>query len=69
MACGVEATGYPYVTGFKKGSLPDRHSLQDLRRSLCVKAKAGTNLTFLGLYIHVSKIETPRQVFPFLPHP
>src|SRR5664279_3504 len=36
-------------------------SLQDLRRSLYVKAKAEPSWRFWGLYVHVCKIETLRE--------
>jgi RNA-directed DNA polymerase len=38
-------------------------SLQDLRRSLYVKAKAEPLWRFWGLYIHVCKIETLREAY------
>ena len=38
-------------------------SLQDLRRSLYVKAKAETSWRFWGLYVHVCKMETLRQAY------
>ena len=37
--------------------------LQDLRRRLCVKAKAETSWRFWGLYVHVCKMETLRQAY------
>jgi RNA-directed DNA polymerase len=36
-------------------------SLQDLRRSLYIKAKAETSWRFWGLYVHVCKMETLRD--------
>ena len=36
-------------------------SLQDLRRSLYVKAKAELSWRFWGLYVHVCKMETLRE--------
>ena len=38
-------------------------SLQDLRRSLYVKAKAETTWRFWGLYVHVCKMETLREAY------
>jgi RNA-directed DNA polymerase len=38
-------------------------SLQDLRRSLYVKAKAESTWRFWGLYVHVCKIETLREAY------
>src|SRR5712675_1614112 len=38
-------------------------SLQDLRRSLYVKAKAEPTWCFWGLYVHVCKIETLREAY------
>jgi RNA-directed DNA polymerase len=38
-------------------------SLQDLRRSLYVKAKAETTWRFWGLYVHVCKRETLREAY------
>ncbi len=38
-------------------------SLQDLRRSLYVKAKAGPTGRFWGLYIHVCKMETLQEAY------
>ena len=38
-------------------------SLQDLRRSLYVKAKAEPNWRFWGLYVHVCKMETLREAY------
>src|ERR1035438_7974560 len=38
-------------------------SLQDLRRSLYVKAKAEPSWRFWGLYIHVCKMETLREAY------
>src|SRR5258705_10672589 len=37
--------------------------LQDLRRSLYVKAKAEPSRRFWGLYVHVCKIETLREAY------
>ena len=38
-------------------------SLQDLRRSLYVKAKAEPTWRFWGLYVHICKIETLRDAY------
>jgi len=38
-------------------------SLQDLRRSLYIKAKAETTWRFWGLYVHVCKMETLREAY------
>ena len=38
-------------------------SLQDLRRRLCVKAKAELSWRFWGLYGHVCKHETLREAY------
>jgi RNA-directed DNA polymerase len=38
-------------------------SLQDLRRSLYVKAKAESTWCFWGLYVHVCKMETLREAY------
>jgi RNA-directed DNA polymerase len=38
-------------------------SLQDLRKSLYVKAKAGPTWRFWGLYVHVCKMETLREAY------
>jgi RNA-directed DNA polymerase len=38
-------------------------SLQDLRRSLYVKAKAEPSGRFWGLYVHVCKMETLREAY------
>lgn len=38
-------------------------SLQDLRRSLYVKAKAESSWRFWGLYVHVCKMETLRDAY------
>ena len=38
-------------------------SLQDLRRSLYVKAKAESTWRFWGLYVHVCKVETLREAY------
>jgi RNA-directed DNA polymerase len=38
-------------------------SLQNLRRSLYVKAKAEPSWRFLGLYVHVCKMETLREAY------
>src|SRR3954453_20652998 len=38
-------------------------SLQDLRRSLYVKAKAETSWRFWGLYVHVCKMETLNEAY------
>src|SRR3954447_3635892 len=38
-------------------------SLQDLRRSLYVKAKAEPSWRFWGLYVHVCKMESLREAY------
>ena len=38
-------------------------SLQDLRRSLYVKAKAEPSWRFWGLYVHVCKMGTLREAY------
>ena len=38
-------------------------SLQDLRRSLYVKAKAEPTWRFWGLYVHVCKMETIQEAY------
>jgi RNA-directed DNA polymerase len=38
-------------------------SLQDLRRSLYVKAKAEPSWRFWGLYVHVCKMETLQEAY------
>ena len=38
-------------------------SLEDLRRSLYVKAKAEPSWRFWGLYVHVCKMETLREAY------
>ena len=38
-------------------------SLQDLRRSIYVKAKAESTGRFWGLYVHVCKMETLREAY------
>ena len=38
-------------------------SLQDLRRSLYVKAKAEPAWRFWGLYVHVCKMETLQEAY------
>src|SRR6202795_1753647 len=38
-------------------------NLQDLRRSLYVKAKAEPPWRFWGLYVHVCKMETPQEAY------
>src|SRR5258705_2216892 len=40
-----------------------RRSLQDLRRSLYVKAKAEPSWRLWGLYVHVCKMETLREAY------
>src|SRR5271168_1664941 len=42
-------------------------SLQDLRRSLYVKAKAEPSWRFWGLYVHVCKMETLRKAYQMAP--
>src|SRR3979490_2240595 len=41
-------------------------SLQDLRRSLYVKAKAESTWRFWGLYVHVCKMETLYEAYRML---
>jgi RNA-directed DNA polymerase len=43
-------------------------SLQDLRRSLYVKAKAEPTWRFWGLYVHVCKMETLREAYQMAQH-
>ena len=43
-------------------------SLQDLRRSLYVKAKAEPSWRFWGLYVHVCKMETLREAYQMATH-
>jgi RNA-directed DNA polymerase len=38
-------------------------SLQDLRKSLYVKAKAEPSWRFWGLYVHICKMETLREAY------
>src|SRR5438552_15609167 len=38
-------------------------SLQDLRRSLYVKAKAEPTWRFWGLYVHICKMQTLREAY------
>src|SRR5947209_5543147 len=38
-------------------------SLQDLRRSLYIKAKAEASWRFWGLYVHICKVETLREAY------
>ena len=38
-------------------------TLQELRRRVCVKAKAETSWRFWGLYVHVCKAETLREAY------
>jgi len=38
-------------------------SLQDLRRSLYIKAKAEPTWRFWGLYVHVCKMETLQEAY------
>src|SRR6266849_8579239 len=49
--------------GGKGGMTKTPSSLQDLRRSLYVKAKAEPTWRFWGLYIHVCKMETLREAY------
>jgi hypothetical protein len=42
-------------------------SLQDLRRSLYVKAKAESSWRFWGLYVHVCKMETLCEAYQMAP--
>jgi hypothetical protein len=41
-------------------------SLQDLRRSLYVKAKAEPTWRFWGLYVHVCKMDTLREAYQII---
>ncbi|HUJ82048.1 MAG TPA: hypothetical protein VLW83_09195 [Candidatus Acidoferrales bacterium] len=50
-------------TGGKGGMIKTPISLQDLRRSLYVKAKAEPTWRFWGLYVHVCKRETLREAY------
>src|SRR6266853_2876618 len=47
----------------KGGMIKTPISLQDLRRSLCVKAKAEPTWRFWGLYVHVCKMETLQEAY------
>jgi RNA-directed DNA polymerase len=49
--------------GGKGGMTTTPISLQDLRRSLYVKAKAERTWRFWGLYVHVCKMETLREAY------
>jgi len=49
--------------GGKGGMTKTPSSLQDLRRSLYVKAKAEPTWRFWGLYIHVCKMETLQEAY------
>src|ERR1700757_3599590 len=50
-------------TGGKGEMTKAPSSLQDLRRSLYVKAKAEPTWRFWGLYVHVCKMETLREAY------
>jgi RNA-directed DNA polymerase len=50
-------------TGGKDDMIKASISLQDLRRSLYVKAKAEPTWRFWGLYAHVCKMETLREAY------
>src|SRR5580700_4477381 len=50
-------------TGGKGAMTKAPSSLQDLRRSLCVKAKAEPTWRFWGLYVHVCKRETLYEAY------
>src|ERR1700757_399541 len=50
-------------TGGKGGMTNTPISLQDLRRSLYVKAKAESSWRFWGLYVHVCKTETLQEAY------
>jgi RNA-directed DNA polymerase len=47
----------------KGGMIKTPISLQDLRRSLYVKAKAEPTWRFWGLYVHVCKMETLQEAY------
>ena len=47
----------------KGGMIKTPISLQDLRRSLYVKAKAEPAWRFWGLYVHVCKMETLQEAY------
>src|ERR1700688_1946858 len=47
----------------KGGMIKIPISLQDLRRSLYVKAKAEATWRFWGLYVHVCKMETLQEAY------
>src|SRR3954466_3120640 len=49
--------------GGKGGMTKTPFRLQDLRRSLYVKAKAEPSWRFWGLYVHVCKMETLREAY------
>src|ERR1035437_9253785 len=64
----VEQRGPAVCNGSnKKGGMGEMTkapiSLQDLRRSLYVKAKAEPSWRFWGLYVHVCKMETLREAY------
>src|SRR6476659_6715023 len=64
----VERRGPAVCSGFNnkggKGEMTKAPiSLQDLRRSLYVKAKAEPSWRFWGLYVHVCKRETLREAY------
>src|SRR6478672_4244286 len=64
----VERRGPAVCSGFNnkggKGEMTKAPiSLQDLRRSLYVKAKAESTWRFWGLYVHVCKMETLREAY------
>src|SRR5258707_15060160 len=64
----VERRGPDVGSDFNKkegegGMIKTPISLQDLRRSLYVKAKAEPTLRFWGLYVHVCKMETLQEAY------
>src|SRR5260370_22811126 len=65
---GVERRGHDVWSDVKKkesrgGMIKTPISLQDLRRSLYVKAKAEPTWRFWGLYVHVCKMETLQEAY------